>query len=398
MKKKNTIYALDLGTTKFCLAALITKNDTSKILEIFEVPASGMKKGMLVDFNEAKQSLSTLIEKAEKVLKSDIRTVVVGVAGSHLQGSSIERVLDLAGKEICETTLEQLSAKAEAAAQTEDREILHCIPIHFRIDHREPIDNPLGMTGGSLTAKYFMIDADTGYLKDMIRLCNLSGLQVVRLFSEPFASASVTVDEALKESGVAVADIGGGTTDGIVYQGGRPVDVFTVNIAGSLITRDICTGLSVNYDVAERLKLDVGLAGRSDKTIAYENLYQKQVTRSSLECSEIIGARVLELGAYLATSLKPYKGCLAGGLLFTGGGSRLQELNGFLSARFQINVQTAIPDCTHLGVTRELGGKYATAIGLLNLEIGRQKLLEDQSGGWAAKYLNQFFNWMKELS
>lgn len=397
MKKNRIIFALDLGTTKFCMAALKI-SPTEKSLDIFEVPAAGMKRGMLVDFNEARNALNQLVEKIEKSLKTDVREVVVGVAGSHLRGKTIEKLLSIGDKEISDSHLDTLLDKAELSAKEDGRELLHCIPVHFKIDDREPIMNPVGLSGNSLSARYFIIDADLSYLKDMIRLCNLAALKVTQVYSEPFASASVTVDDTQKDVGIAVADIGGGTTDGIVYQKGRPVDVFTVNIAGSLMSQDLSAAFMIGPHQAESLKTEVGLLGEVGRDISFQDLNGKSITRSSLECSDVLGSRVLELGAYLASSLRPYKGQLAGGLLFTGGGSRLKGLNEFLAARFKINVETAWPDCEKLGVSRELGGRYATVIGLLNLEVGRLKTSSEENQNWASKYLVSFFNWMKELS
>ena len=104
-----------------------------------------------------------------------------------------------------------------------------------------------------------MIDADKSYVKDVIRLCNNCGLEVSNIFSEPFASSSVSVKDEQKQNGVVIADIGGGTTDGIIFQNGKPIDVFTVNIGGSLMTQDIAKGLNVNQELAETVKKEFGL-------------------------------------------------------------------------------------------------------------------------------------------
>ena len=136
---------------------------------------------------------------------------------------------------------------------------------------------------------FFLIDADKFYLKDIVDVCNESGLQVQRLYSEPFASASVTVPDAYKQLGVALADIGGGTTDGIVFKGGRPVGAFTVNVAGKLMTSDLAIGLSISPEEAEKIKIRFGIKPRPGDTAEVLDIRNqpKTVGPATLPVSEV---------------------------------------------------------------------------------------------------------------
>ena len=397
MSQPKSLFALDLGTTKFCVAALQRKSERHD-LKIVEVPAAGMKRGMLTDFSQAKNALDKLIEKAEEELQTDIRKIVVGVAGSHLQGDICEREIAIQDPFIAEHHLHLLSNLVQDQKKSDSRETLHCIPVNFSIDNREPIQNPINFTGQKLAGKYFLIDADRNYLKDVIRLCNLCGLEVDQLYSEPFASASVTVDDELKQLGVAVADIGGGTTDGIVFQNGRPVDIFTINIAGSLMTKDISVGLNLSIPTAQQLKEEFGLGEVIPEKIRITDIHNQAQALGKHEVIAILGPRVIELGAHLANNLKPYKGSLGGGILFTGGGSNLRDLDSFLSSRFKVSVHQSKPNLD-LAHEYSLSARYATVVGLLNLEMGRVAISSKSgSSSWPRKYFSQFINWMKELA
>lgn len=400
MAKKN-IFALDLGTTKFCIASLIDRHGQDARLQIVETAAKGMRRGMLSDFEQAASALNRLIDQAERRLEVDIREVVVGVAGSHLRGQVVEQSLDLQGDVVQESHIQKLSEKADQCQSNDYREVLHCIPIHYRLDDREPVQTPHGFSAKKISGKFFVIDADRSYLKDVVRLCNQVGLEVKHLFSEPFASASVTVDDQHKDRGVALADIGGGTTDGLVFQNGRPVDVFTINIAGIMMTKDLAVGLNIEEALAETLKVENGLGiGKSSIDRVERNIYGQETRICSKSIARILSARTLELGGFLAESLKHYRGQLGGGVLLTGGGAQVHGLDLFLSERFGVQVKNIDPQLNLKQQTfDQYTSRYATVIGLLNLELCRLQSIQNmKSHFWAKKYINHFVNWIRELS
>ncbi len=387
------LFALDLGTTKFCIAAL-SWGSAEPRLELIEVPADGMHRGMVSDFSKAERCLRELIEKAEKQLNVLISKVIVGVAGSHLRSTIVQQSLDIP-HQACQTRhLKRLLEETEAKAETAFRELLHCVPIAYRIDSREETSNPLGFTASQLSARYFAIDADKDYLRDLIRVCNANGLEVQRLFSEPFASASVSVADESKNLGLAIADIGGGTTDGIIFQNGKPVKAFTINIAGSMMTRDLAMGLNVSLDEAERLKHQHGLS-----YYATAKELRHQLDPMAKKVFIILGSRIHELGAHLADELKDFRGQLGAGILLTGGGSQVIGIDRFLADRFKIHVKVSPPQLqveqVGLGFRTT---RHATALGLLNLELGRRVSAQHTEGSWSRRYLDQFVNWIRELS
>ena len=423
------LFALDLGTTKFCLAFLKGgARGAAPSVEIIGVPAAGMRRGMIADIDLAKKALNTLLEVSERQLGIDVRRVVVGIAGSHLQGRVVSSAKSLLLGTVHANDMRDLVAQVEGDFQLEARELLHCVPVHYRVDMREPVDNPAGFSGRVLNGDFFLIDADKTYLKDVVRLCNQCGLEVVRLVSEPFASASVTVPEERKNLGVVLADIGGGTTDGLVFQRGRPRGGFTLNVAGALMTHDLAIGLNLNLEEAERVKVFFGLRPiNPSDTFEVRDLKGRSRLIQWSEVYPIIGARVQELTAMLSRQIKPYAlgtvggagGGLGGGVMLTGGASELRGMADFIEERLSmpvervrptlsLNAETTIPatsgasnvpstQTTHTSTA--FATKYATVIGLLNLEIchanDRKK---DRRIHWSSRYVSQFVNWLRDLS
>lgn len=402
------IFALDLGTTKFCIAGLSYDNNEQPHFDAVSVPAAGMKRGMVCDFAAAKAGILQLLDLAEQHFDTEITKVVVGVAGNVLHCWKSPVSTPISGQEITPSSLKKLSTLARSTAKRAEREVLHTVPLHYRVDGREPVRNPVGFSGHSLSADFFHIDADASYLRDIIQLCNQSGLEVVRLYSEAFSSASVTVDDQLKDLGVVVCDIGGGTTDGLLFQNGFPAASFSVNVAGSLMTNDLAIGLNLSVEEAERVKCYFGLRKDRDLKLEVQDVLKKTKIVTAKEVYPILACRIFELAQLIVEQLKPYKGKIGGGVLLTGGGSEVQELAPFFAELLRVPVKkssphmhlpASTPDQPHKKHLQTFETKLATAFGLINLEVGHKQFEQSlKRSVWSNQYLNQFLNWLKELS
>lgn len=406
-KHLKNLFALDLGTTKFCLATLRETPGSAPVVETVSVPAEGMRRGMLSNVAEARAAINSLLELAERQFGADISKVVVGIAGSHLAGQTVTVHGAVLGETVTGKDLQALVEKVESQFVSDSRELLHTVPVGYRVDARESVDDPRGFRGRVLAGEFFLIDADKFYLRDVVDLCNECGLQVVRLYSEPFASASVTVPDAHKNLGVVLADIGGGTTDGIVFKGGRPVSVFTVNVAGKLMTNDLAIGLSTTQEEAEKIKIRFGIKPRVDDTAEMRDLRGATRLITPRDVSPILVPRVHELGGLIAQALTPFRGTLGGGLLLTGGGADVKGICEYFQKKMGIPVQRVRPVLAENGsisaeatLTRSNHPtRHATVIGLLNLELGRlSETQRTRKNSWSSRYLGQFVNWIKELS
>lgn len=382
----NDVFALDLGTTKFCLA--VHRRD--KKFDLCLLPAGGVKKGMLADFSAAKWVLLELVDLAEKKFHTRIKTVTVGITGNHLRYYRSFAQHKVTGQRITSETVKLLATQAKQSVQRDKREILHLIPLRYRIDNREWLNNPLGFSGEVLEAEFFTIDSDRHYLQDVLHLCNDSGLEVKKFTAESIASASVTLTDNEKEMGVALVDIGGGTADGIVFINGVPHHSFSIAIAGSLATQDLSYGLNISQQDAELVKQHFGLM-TSDlkKSLDIFNLQREKINITWRNVYPILAPRIDEFASLLQRELLPFNRLLRGGIALTGGGAQLLELAGYLKEHLQINTYKIVPK---FDVSNSFNLKYATVLGLLNIADNRQRDLKSPG------YLRSLLSWVRELS
>lgn len=408
----NKTLSLDLGTTKFCLAAINKETPESlPKLEIASIPAQGMYRGMLANIGQAKQALNELINLAEKKFNIDISEVVVGVAGSHLKSEKVcTEIYNPHPSIVTDKNLQSLEAKIKSSCFKEDKEILHLVPISYTIDERTHTKNPHGFSFRKLYGEFFVIQADKLYLIDIVRLCNEVGLEVKKLYAEPFASASVILDQKIKDLGVIIADIGGGTTDGIIFKAGDPVDVFTVNIGGKIMSNDLSVGLGLPFECAEKIKRTYGLEQQSETKIEILDVYQRTKKISQQMVFNILGARVQELTQYIKKESTKHAFSIHSGVVLTGGGSEVLHLTDFMEKYLPFKVRKANPHIpTHLyknvSYTSSIyepekhETKYATSLGLLYLEAMRQeKTKKPENINKINKLFKGFFEWVKELS
>ena len=379
-------------------------------LNLVCVDADGMHRGMLADFNAAKTALNRLIDSAELQLGMDVRRVAVGVAGSHLESKQARTSFPLQNKAVTQSILMQMFQSVETQNKKRGREILHCVPIQYQIDAREPLQNPLGFSGSLIKGEYLVIYSDKNYLKDVIRLCNQSGLQVSNVFAEPLASATVAVSDEAKQKGCVIADIGGGTTDGIVFQDGRPVHLFTVNIGGFVMTKDLSIGLNVSDEQAEHAKVFFGLRPSDSGQQLPVGDQEDQRALQWRDVFPVLSPRIRELGNLIVNEIIDYKGALPAGLLLTGGGANIRGLSDFLSDQLRVPAKQAFPSLDVQAVLEKRPdnqttsykkphpSKFATVLGLLNLEMQCRSKHSGKSNGMGSRYISQFVNWLKELS
>lgn len=372
------VFAIDLGTSKFCVARLAEMRDAAGGFSIdsLAVPARGTKRGMVVDFSAALECLSSLIDEAETRWGCDITNGVVGIAGSHLRSHIAKGTVPIAPED-CVTLAttgrleEQMHSAFSLGASASQRELLDCIPVKYQIDQRDPVDEPIGFSGAALSADFLMIDSDKAYLRDVVRLVNAAGVKVTRLISEPLASAYVCSGEEFRELGCCVVDIGGGTSDGLVFASGKPALAFSVPMAGFAMTSDLSVALNLPLREAERIKTIYGMSSAQMEQIVAEDIHGNQKVIPGEVVARILEARCRELTVNVARHLVDFKGRLGGGVLLTGGGSQLFGIADLMSTSMRIPVRAVNPKWQKsLGVAarqEKLAPKFATALGLLVL-------------------------------
>lgn len=398
----NRIFSLDLGTSKFCFGMLSQQSDDNWDWDSVSVPSKGMKRGNVADAQAVREGLIHLLECAERHFQTDVSRVVLGIPGTHLHVRRLTHRHEMAEQEITSTVLQDIYQAARQTTKRARHEILLLHPLRYTINGLEQIAEPTGLKARVVEAEFFVVDAEESILRNLIHLCNQSGLEVQNCYPESFAAALIAVPNEARRLGVALIDIGGGTSDGVVFLRGAPSAVFGVNIGGALMTHDIAIGLNLSAEEAERVKTCIGLRQDGNAHLVVTDLYGKEREISSREVFPILASRVIELAKLIVEKLKPYKGQLGSGILLTGGGSEMTGLCSFLEKVLKVPVRKASP---RLVLDGKVSGKdgasadLATSLGLLSLEWQQIAREHSRKGGLLSHpYVHQFLTWIKELS
>jgi cell division protein FtsA len=370
MLNNKHLVALDLGTTKFGLVCVFKDKLNNKLsIKKEAVDAKGMSKGMLNDFTSAKEALSNLIKESEEKFGFKITNICVGIAGSHLKSTQIKINYSLKKSQIIDKSLLSfLSEQAHFQATTNGLEAVYLETLGFKIDDRPISLNPLGLSGQEIEAKFFIIQSNQHYLRDVISLVNSCNCAITGFYPEPIASAQATLNSTHKDSGVILLDIGGGTSDGIAYFNGLPQEVFTFNIGGKTFTKDLSIGLGLPYKEAEKVKRFQGISINTPIEVLSTHNKTKSITLE--ESQKILLPRIDELIHLLKAKIKlPF----GSGLVLTGGGSELFGLTERISSVLKVEVHK-IPSgwnnnqpC-HIPKNEDFSSpKFATLLGLIQL-------------------------------
>src|SRR5512136_2016963 len=325
MAKRPVITSIDVGTTKVCTAmAELTEEGKVRVIGVGIVPSNGMHKGMVVNINEAKDSIRQSIRKAEQACGMRIESAYVGVTGRHVTSLNNHGVVSITrGDRMVRTDdLRRVVQSSQSIKVPNDRKLLHVIPRSFAVDGQATVKNPVGMHGYRLDVEAHVITAGVSSVQNLAKCIRGVGIDVDELVLEPLASAEAVLTEEEKETGVILADIGGGTTDIAVFREGSIWHTAVIPVAGYQLTRDIAIGLGLPFDVAEEMKKKYGSVmpiydGKVDSGAMVGNGHRA----SYQDLCDILRARVEELLRLTILELprSEYKNIIPGGLVLTGG-------------------------------------------------------------------------------
>ena len=371
-KREELIVGLDIGTTKVaCLVGEVSE-DGVDIIGIGTQPCSGLKKGVVVNIDATVAAISKAIEEAEHMAGVEITTVYAGIAGSHIKAFHSEGVVAIRDREVRAGDIERVIEAAKAVSIPQDREILHVVPQEFTVDAQDGIKEPLGMSGVRLEARVHIVTASVAAAQNIIKCCSRCSLQVADLVLEPLATAEAVLHRDEKELGVAMLDIGGGTSDLVIYNEGALVHTLVLPIGGHQLTNDIALGLRTPMSEAERLKHKHGCAMSSliaaDETIEVPSVGGRPprvLARTVL--SEILQPRVDEIFTLVRDEIERcgLSETLASGLVVTGGSTILQGLPELAEEVLGMPVRRGLPQGFG-GLTDVVRSPiYATGVGLL---------------------------------
>ncbi len=380
MNKDNIAVGLDIGTTK--IVAMIGKKNEYGKLEILGVGKSkslGVHRGVVNNITQTIQSIQQAVSEAENDSGYKINDVVVGIAGQHIRSIQHSDYISRPKAEevIGDVDIDTLISQVHKLAMLPGEEIIHVLPQEFKIDGQAEIKEPIGMYGGRLESSFHVVVGQAASIRNLGRCVKSAGLELSGLTLEPLASADAVLSQEEKEAGVALIDIGGGTTDLAIFKDGIIRNTAVIPFGGNVITEDIKEGCSIIEKQAELLKTRFGSAwpgeNRDNEIVSIPGLRGREPKEISLKnLSKIIHARVVEIIEQVYAEIKLYghedpKKKLIAGIVLTGGGAQLQHIKQLVEYITGMDTRIGYPN-EHLAgdSIEELSSPlYATAVGLV---------------------------------
>jgi cell division protein FtsA len=375
MARDHVIVALDIGTTKICtLVAEVDGDRQVNIVGVGTAPSAGMKRGVVVNIDEAAHAIQRSVQKCERLSGYNIESAYVGVTGAHIAGTNRSGVVAVSphASEITAADVQRAMEVARVQAIAHDREIIHVLPRGYTLDGMDGVRDPIGMAGRRLEAEMHIVTGGTTAIHNLVRCVNRAGLQIDSLILQPLASSEAVLNPWEKDSGVAVADIGGGTTDIAVFADGGICYTSAIGVAGNHITNDLALGLRAPFAVAEDVKKRYGSALSSEvdpsETLemeTYDRPKGELITRRLVV--EIIESRVQEILSLirLEISRAGFDGQLPAGVVLVGGSAELEDIDLLGREVLGLATRVKVPSGA-IGLTDTImRPAYATTIGLL---------------------------------
>ena len=392
-ESKDLLVGLDIGTSKVVtIVAEMHSDGDYEVVGIGQHESRGLKKGVVVDIEKTVASIQAALEEAELMASYKIRTVVTGIAGSHIRSFNSIGMVAIKDKEVTEADVLRVTETAKAVNIPTDQQILHVLPQEYIIDGQEDIREPVGMSGVRLDVKVHIVTGAVSAVQNIIKCVRRCGLEVQDLILQPLASSSSVLTADEKELGVALVDIGGGTTDIAVFVGGAIRHSAVLAVAGDQITNDIAMALRTPTADAEDIKLRHGLAKQvlanpNDKIEVPGIGDRGPRSLSKQALAAVIEPRVEELFSMVQQTIREsgYEEAISSGIVITGGSSLLPGMAELAEDIFLKPVRVGAPayDGPLADVVRT--PRFATAMGLL--EEARQirlrgRKVAEQSGSF----------------
>lgn len=398
--------AIDVGTTKICVLIAEQRGPGHcEIIGIGRAPSHGLARGVVVDVAPAVQSIKSAIKEAELMAGCPVESAFVGISGSHINATTSHGIVPVKTGEVKPYDIASVIAAAKAIPIPEGQQILHVMPQFYIVDSQHRVRDPLGLHGVRLEVQAHIITGGVSSVQNLVRCCEMAGVKVRDIILEPIASADAVLSSDERELGVAVLDIGGGTSDFAIYHHGSIVHTKIFPIAGNLFTNDIALCLRTTLKEAERIKKEFGSTMLSEDTnIPLDIESVDGETRRmimSKDLSEILQFRALELLMLVKEEIDAYH--LAqfapSGLVLTGGGSLLHGIKEVSETILNLPVRVGRPRVSDMFKETLDNPMYATGYGLLvhGIKMHSQKSIEDLSGPLIHRVFWRMKSWISDL-
>ncbi len=397
---------LDIGTTKVCAVVAGTdENGRINILGVGRSPSDGMMRGVVTHIDRTISSISNAVANAQSQSGVPIKSVIVGIAGDHIQSFQSRGVIGISGpdNEVTQADIDRLIEDTKRVALPADRKIIHVIPQEFIIDGQDGVYDPLGMSGVRMEANVHIITGLVTAAQNIYKCVQRAGLQISDMVLEPLASSYAVLGDEEKEVGVALLDVGGGTTDLAVFEERTIRHTAVIGIAGKKVTDDIRKALGILNEQAEKLKQEHGFA-YAPAVVDNEPIILPGVGgRSPIKIdkhllAQIIQPRMEEIFEIAELEIKRsgYARHLSGGVVLTGGGALIKGTVELASEVLGMPAKIGIPYGFSGGLVREIQNPtYSTAVGLVYYGLKYQDKAAISVGGRSGRGVGSVLTKMK---
>jgi cell division protein FtsA len=405
-KKDSLVVGLDIGTTKICTVVAELAEGQINIIGLGTHPSKGLRKGVVINIDSTVQSIKKAVEEAELMAGVHLTSVYAGIAGGHIKGINSHGVIAVKNKEITPSDVKRVIDAASAVAIPMDREVIHIIPQEFIVDDQDGIRDPVGMSGVRLEGRVHIVTGAITSAQNIIKCANRAGLDVDDIVLEQLGSSEAVLTPEEKELGVAIIDIGGGTTDLVIFSSGSIKHTAVFSLAGSHITNDISLGLRTPLQEAEKIKIRYGCAltslVRKDETIEVPSVGgRKPRSLSRHTLAEIIEPRVEEILSLVQHEIMRtgYGNLLASGIILTGGSALLEGVPDLAEQIFNVPVRKGIPIGISGLVDLVNSPMYATGVGMVlyGSRHMAQSRFKKGEGNIFTKVTHRMKEWIEEF-
>lgn len=371
---KDLIVGLDIGTAKVvAMVAELLSDGRFEVIGVAQHESRGLKKGVVVNIEATVHSIQQALEEAELMADCKIKTVLTGIAGSHIRSFNSSGMVAIKEREVTQADVARVIETAKAVNIPTDQQILHVLPQEFIVDGQEDVREPLGMSGVRLETRVHIVTGAVSAAQNIVKCVRRCGLEVQDLMLQPLASSMAVLTEDEKELGVVLIDVGGGTTDIAVFTGGAIRHTAVIPIAGDQITNDIAMALRTPTPDAEEIKIRHGVAKQvladPHAKIDVPGIGEREPrTLSKQALAAVIEPRLEELFMMVQQVLREsgYEELLSSGVVLTGGTSLMPGIAELGEDIFMKPVRIGIPDYQGGLADMVRTPRFATAMGLLH--------------------------------
>jgi cell division protein FtsA len=384
MTPERLVAGLDIGSSKTTaiiaeVVGELPRHPGIKVLGVGQARTTGLRRGVVADIEEATRSIKKALTDAERMSGARVEHLYTGIAGEHMEAMISKGIVIVSGDEISRADIDRVNAVARTRDIPQDRELLHAIPQEYTVDGQEGIRDPVGMIGTRLETEMYLVTISSGPATNLRRAVERAGYKVQELVLEPLASALAVLTEEEKELGVALIEMGAGSTDVAVFNEGKIRHLAAITYGGNNVTNDIVHGLGLTQADAERVKERHGCAyepmvDRADMITLPSTAAQgdRQISRDLL--AHIINQRMDEIFDLVLRDIQRsgYLGKTAAGIVLTGGAAALPGMGELAADLFGAAVRVAVPRENILGLADAVEApRFATAVGLTQYGANR---------------------------